>query len=124
MFDTSSDDLAFELDLPAGTLRVAGGLFTDLDARRLEREINQATTLVEGGTLVVDLAGVTFLPSTALQSLVAARRTAKVKGVAVALAATPGTLPHRVLTAVGFPLQQSAVEPGSRESQEPPPSAS
>ncbi|MDT9594227.1 hypothetical protein RDV89_14180 [Nocardioides zeae] len=110
MFDASSDDLEFTFDELTGVLAVSGGLFSELDARRLERQISEALVRVSH-RLVVDLSDVTFFPTLAIRALILARRTASVArrtaqrdGAEVEVRAQSGTLPHRVLTATGFPL--------------------
>lgn len=113
MFDGDEDDLAFALDATRATLRVEGAVFTDLDARRLEREIDAAARTVSE-RLVVDLGGVTFLPSLAIQALVLARRRGLASGCTIELHAVRGSLPQRVLSATGIPVDDSGSPGGSR----------
>ena len=55
--------------------------------------------------LLVDLADVTFLPSTVFSVLVRARTTAVRNGSSVTLAVREQTVPHRVLSVVGLPFR-------------------
>lgn len=113
MFDGDEDDLAFALDVGRATLRVEGAVYTDLDARRLEREIDAAARTVRE-RLVVDLGGVTFLPSLAIQALVLSRRRGLAIGCTVELRAVRGSLPQRVLSATGIPVDDSGASDGAR----------
>lgn len=99
-------------DAASGRVTVSGGVFTDLDARRLEHELVEAATRA-GAVVAVDLSGVTFLPSRAIRSLVMVQRAAGARGATVRLLATEGSLSRRMLRAVGFTVEDPGGPVGS-----------
>lgn len=112
--EQDSELLEVTTDATSGRVAVSGGVFTDLDARRLEHELVEAGTRA-GATVVVDLSGVTFLPSRAIRSLVMVQRAASARGTTVRLLAAEGSLSHRMLRAVGFAVEdpEDPVEPST-----------
>ncbi len=112
--EDASELLEVTADAASGRVAVSGGVFTDLDARRLEHELVEAGTRA-GATVVVDLSGVTFLPSRAIRSLVMVQRAASARGGTVRLLAAEESLSRRMLTAVGFTVEdpEDPVEPGT-----------
>ncbi|HEY1134817.1 MAG TPA: STAS domain-containing protein [Nocardioides sp.] len=104
------DLLRFDEDRAGNVVRVTGGVFTDLDARRLEHRLTEAATHAPG-VVTVDLDAVTFLPSRAIRALVMAQRAATAHGSTVRLVAGEDALAHRMLRAVGFTVEDPAVDP-------------
>ncbi|MDQ1105595.1 anti-anti-sigma regulatory factor [Nocardioides zeae] len=117
--EQDTDLLELASDIDHGRVTVTGGVFTDLDARRLEHELIDAAGTQPGGTLAVDLSGVTFLPSRAIRSLVMAQRSASARGTTLRLLAAEGSLSRRMLRAVGFDVQDPIA--ADEDSQDGPP---
>lgn len=122
--EQDTDLLELATDADNGRVTVVGGVFTDLDARRLEHELIDAAGTQPGGTLAVDLSGVTFLPSRAIRSLVMAQRSASARGTTLRLLATEGSLSRRMLRAVGFEVEEPSADDGDSEDGTPPWTAS
>ncbi|WZH51161.1 MAG: STAS domain-containing protein [Nocardioides alkalitolerans] len=117
--EQDTDLLELATDADNGRVTVVGGVFTDLDARRLEHELIDAAGTQPGGTLAVDLSGVTFLPSRAIRSLVMAQRSASARGTTLRLLAAEGSLSRRMLRAVGFDVADPVA--ADEDSQDGPP---
>lgn len=98
----ADEELSFAFDPGSATLHVGGGIFSDLDAHRLERQVLEAAALVPQ-SLDLDLTEVTFLPSLGIQHLVGARRKVLARGRGLTVLVREGSLPHRVLRVTGIP---------------------
>ncbi|GAB3071934.1 STAS domain-containing protein [Nocardioides zeae] len=122
--EREADLLDLTTDAGRGEVTVSGGVFTDLDARRLEHELIDAAGTQPGGVLVVDLSGVTFLPSRAIRSLVMAQRAASARGTTLRLLAAEGSLSRRMLRAVGFAVEDPGAADESSGDGTPPWTAS
>jgi anti-anti-sigma regulatory factor len=91
----NSVPLDVRFDEATSTWHVAGDVE---DAAPLTHELDRRLT----ETVVVDLSGVTFLPSQAVGALALRMREARALGGDIRFTADPGTMAHRLLTVMAL----------------------
>jgi len=91
----------FAFDAASGALTVAGDV-DEHNAAALREGIEKHSQMYSIG-MVLDLSGVTYLPSTAVGVLVRADQEFSAAGTEFELAAAAGTIAERVLTVCAMP---------------------